>query len=126
MFDEDAEFVNVVGLWWHNRADIRKAHAYGLQRIFKHSTLRAATVRVKHLADDIAVVHARMVQTNQTAIGTNTAPASRQTILTFVVHRTSEGWRCAAAHNTDVVPNMETNAVGPDGKLSAVDYRQHE
>ena len=25
LFDEDAEFVNVAGLWWHDRASIRKA-----------------------------------------------------------------------------------------------------
>ena len=27
LFDEDAEFVNVTGLWWHDRASIRTAHA---------------------------------------------------------------------------------------------------
>lgn len=27
LFDQDAEFVNVTGLWWHDRASIRKAHA---------------------------------------------------------------------------------------------------
>ncbi len=29
IFDEDAEFVNMTGLWWHDRESIRKAHAYG-------------------------------------------------------------------------------------------------
>ena len=37
LFDSDAEFVNVTGLWWHTREEIRKAHAYGLTRIFKES-----------------------------------------------------------------------------------------
>ena len=36
LFDEDAEFVNVTGVCWHDRASIRKAHAYGLERIFNH------------------------------------------------------------------------------------------
>lgn len=26
IFDEDAEFVNVVGIWWHNREEIYKAY----------------------------------------------------------------------------------------------------
>ena len=30
LFAEDADFVNVVGLWWRNRRAIRKAHDYGL------------------------------------------------------------------------------------------------
>lgn len=28
LFAEDADFVNVVGLWWHDRERIREAHAY--------------------------------------------------------------------------------------------------
>jgi len=40
IFDEDAEFVNVVGIWWHNREQIRKAHDYGLRVIFNESTLK--------------------------------------------------------------------------------------
>ena len=39
LFEDDAEFVNVTGLWWHDRASIRKAHAYGLERIFNESKL---------------------------------------------------------------------------------------
>jgi hypothetical protein len=58
LFDEDAEFVNVTGLWWHTRDEIRSAHAYGLTRIFKDSSLQATDVRVKRLSDEIAVVHA--------------------------------------------------------------------
>ena len=26
LFEEDADFINVVGLWWNNRNDILKAH----------------------------------------------------------------------------------------------------
>ena len=39
LFDDDAEFVNVTGLWWHTRDEIQSAHAYGLTRIFKDSSL---------------------------------------------------------------------------------------
>ena len=69
LFDEDAEFVNVVGLWWHDRESIRRAHAYGLERIFDRSTLRLAAVKVKSLSKGIAVVHARMTLSDQTSVG---------------------------------------------------------
>jgi len=124
LFDEDAEFVNVTGLWWHDREAIRRAHAYGLERIFNQSTLRLGAVRVKHLSDDVAVVHARMTLTGQTATGDVRAPGSRTNVFSFVVHQTPDGWRCASAHNTDVVPNMETNVMDADGRLRAVDYRE--
>ena len=123
LFDEDAEFVNVVGLWWHDRAAIRQAHAYGLTRIFQHSTLHLGAVRVKRLGDDVAVVHARMRLEGQTPVGGVASPRARTNIFSFVVRRTAAGWRCAAAQNTDVVPGAETNVVGDDGRLRPADYR---
>jgi uncharacterized protein (TIGR02246 family) len=47
LFAEDAEFVNVTGLWWHDREAIRKAHAYGLDTIFSESTISLLEKRVK-------------------------------------------------------------------------------
>lgn len=87
LFDEDAEFVNVTGLWWHDREAIRRAHAYGLQRIFNESMLRLRAVRVKILSDTIAVVHARMSLSGQTAVGDEPAPGARTNIFSFVVHK---------------------------------------
>lgn len=123
VFVEDADFVNVVWLWWHDRAAIRKAHAYGLQRIFDRSTLRATRVTVRYLADGIAVVHARLTLSGQSAVAGVSEPGQRRNIFTFVVQRQAEGWRCVAAHNTDVVPGAETNVVGDDGALGPADYR---
>ena len=123
LFDEDAEFVNVTGLWWHSREAIRKAHAYGLTRIFDRSTLRLGTVRVKRLADDVAVVHARMTLEGQTPVDGVASPGTRTNVFSFVVHRTPEGWSCASAHNTNVVPGRETNVVDDEGRLRSVDYR---
>ena len=123
LFDEDAEFVNVVGLWWHDRAAIRKAHAYGLERIFNHSTLRLVTVKVKHLSDGIAVVHAQMSLSGQTPAGEVTKPEIRRNMFTFVVHLTPEGWSCAAAQNTDVIPGAETHIIDTGGQMRSISYR---
>lgn len=123
IFDEEAEFVNVAGLWWHDREAIRRAHAYGLERIFNRSTLTLGTTRVRRLGEDVAVVHARMRLEGQTPVGDVARPGARSNVFTFVVHRTPEGWSCAAAHNTDVVPHMETNVVDADGRLRPADYR---
>lgn len=123
LFDEDAEFVNVVGIWWHSREDIYKAHDYGLRVIFKKSTLKQGRTKVKYLSDDIAVVHARFRLTNQTPLK-NTQPDTRQTLFSFVVHRVDREstWSCASAHNTDIIPGKETRLM-KDGELEAVDYR---
>ena len=113
LFDSHAEFVNVTGLWWHDRASIRKAHAYGLERIFNAS----------QLSDDVAIVQAALTLSGQTAIAAIRQPGARKTIFSFVVHRVAGGWTCASAHNTDAVPNMETNVIGEDGAFRAANYR---
>jgi len=123
LFDEDAEFVNVTGLWWHTREEIRKAHAYGLTRIFKGSVLTATDVRVRSLSDEIALVHVRMVLSGQSPVDDVRVPRRRMNVMSFVVHRTVDGWRCASAHNTDVVPGSETNVIDDDGHLRSVTYR---
>jgi uncharacterized protein (TIGR02246 family) len=124
LFDEDADFVNVVGIWWDNREDIRKAHDYGLRVIFKDSNLNVTKTKVKSLSDDHAIVHARMRLKGQTSVE-QADPDIRFTIFTFVVHKTDAGWSCAAAQNTDIVPGKETNLV-EGGSLRAVDYREEK
>lgn len=124
LFDEDAEFVNVTGLWWHDRNAIQKAHAYGFERIFDGSTLRIVQVKVKSMSHDIAVVHAKVRLERQTAAAGVEQPTPRITILSFVVHRVADGWSCASAQNTDVAPHMETNIVDDAGNLRPVSYRK--
>lgn len=126
LFDPDADFVNVTGIWWHDRDAIRKAHAYGLERIFNESTLSIDEARVRRLSDDIAVVHARMTLSGQTPLGAIKAPGTRTTVFSFVVRSHGGRWYCAVAQNTDVVPHMETNIVGDDGRFRSANYRTGE
>ena len=123
LFEDDAEFVNVVGLWWHSREAIRRAHDYGLRVIFPDSTLEIVRTRAKPLGADVSVVHAAVRLTGQSAGGGVRQPGERQTVFTFVMHRRPDGWRCAAAHNTDRVPGAETHVRDGSGALRAADYR---
>ncbi len=122
LFAEDAEFVNVVGLWWHNQEDIRKAHSYGFDKIFGDSNLRLMETSVKNLTDDIAVVHARMRLKNQTPSKNDEPTSIRQNMFSFVVKRLTDKWICESAHNTDIIPGTDTNLVDKDGKFRSVKY----
>lgn len=122
LFTEEAEFVNVVGLWWHTRAGIRKAHAYGFEKIFPDSDLSLRKTTVKYLANDIAVVHARMRLKNQSPADKESTPSLRQNIFSFVVQKEDGHWLCVSAHNTDIVPGAETNLHAADGGFRAVSY----
>jgi uncharacterized protein (TIGR02246 family) len=122
LFAEDAEFVNVVGLWWHTRSDIERAHDYGLRTFFKASTISARRVDIKKLGEDVAVIHVRWKLAGQVGKGGDTLE-DRFTIMTFVAQQLEDGWIVAAAHNTDIIPGKETLAA-KDGQLDAVDYRE--
>lgn len=123
LFEEDADFINVVGLWWNKRKDIFKAHDYGLKVIFNNSDLSAIRIKTKMLADDIAVVHAKIKLTGQTDHNGIEAGV-RRTILTFVVRKKENGlWTAVSAQNTDVIGGVETFIRKDDGSMNPVDYR---
>lgn len=121
LFSEDAEFVNVTGLWWTGRAAIARPHDYALKSFFANTALRPGRIATRMLGTDHAVVRCRFHMTGQrTPDGTEAGP--RQTILIFVLERTSGGWQAVSAQNTEVVPGQET-FVAQDG-IAPVDYRQ--
>lgn len=120
LFAEDADFVNVTGLWWRKRSDIARAHDYALKSFFAETTLRPGAVRTRSLGKDHAVVHCRFHLTGQIAPDGTTA-GDRTTILVFVLQQNDDGWHAVAAQNTDVVPGKETHL--NTGTLDAVDYR---
>lgn len=120
LFAEDADFVNVVGIWWEDRAAIGRAHDYALRSFFARSRLSVGRVKTRRIGQEAAVVQARMRLTGQ--IAPDGGPAGdRQVILTFVLRRSPEGWQAVAAQNTDIVPGAETRAAAP-GPAPA-DYR---
>ena len=121
LFAEDADFVDVVGLWWHNRAGIERAYAYGLGTLFRDSTMTAGRVAVKYAGEGVAIVHVRWPLSGQLdQIG---APLDdRKTLRVFVAENRNGEWVVVAAQNTDVGPGSETmQARG--GTLHAADYR---
>lgn len=90
LFAEDADFVNVVGLWWHDRERIRIAHEYGLRVIFPGSRITMRTPRVRRLGDASAVVQCRWRITGQVTPN-GAAAGPREGIFTFVLEHRADG-----------------------------------
>jgi uncharacterized protein (TIGR02246 family) len=57
LFADNADFVNVVGMWWKNREEIQQAHAYSHSTFFKNSRLSGQIAGLKFLRPDLATVH---------------------------------------------------------------------
>lgn len=114
LFVEDADFINVVGMWFRGHGQIRFNHAYGFTHMFGASTMRFTKTRVRELGPDHAVVVATWSLIGQ--VDPDGAESGARTgVLTFVVARTEAGWRSVSAHNTDRVPDAQTHVASPDG-----------
>ncbi len=120
LFAEDADFVNVVGIWWEDRPAIAKAHGYALRSFFAETKLVPGRIKTRMLGTDAALVHCRFRLTGQKTPDGGGADA-RSTILLFVVSRVETGWQVIAAQNTDIVPGAETQL--NTGLLRPADYR---
>ena len=97
LFDEDAEFVNVTGLWWHDRQAILKAHAYGFEHIFGaatlHLTWRSCTQRfvlmVKPLCLNVGSLRLETPSSHLSSIGSQIdgAACPRRTLISYPTWR---------------------------------------
>jgi uncharacterized protein (TIGR02246 family) len=105
LFADDAEFVNVVGLWWKGREEIKRAHEVIHSTIFKNSHLVVTKVAVRFLRPDIAIARSAWELTGHTGPGGELLP-KRTGLLLFVLVRTGDGWRITDAQNTDIVEGV--------------------
>jgi len=123
LFAEDADFVNVVGLWWNTRDQIREAHTYGFRRMFPDSVMTLSKVTSRRLGNDVAVVHAAWTMRGQVT-PEGKPSGERAGVLSFVLARQNDQtWSAVSAQNTDKSPGMQTH-VAEDGSLTATNYSQ--
>ena len=102
LFAEDADFVNVVGLWWRNRRAIRKAHDYGFRRIFQRAKVEITELSLRELTPDVHIVHTVSTLDGQTGTDGRTT-ARRVAVITLVTRRAASGFEIVSCQNTDRV-----------------------
>lgn len=103
LFAEDADFVNVIGMWWRGRAEIQKEHEALHATRMKNSHLTSAETVVRFLRSDVAVVHVRWELTEDTGLEGKPLPP-RKGILIHVVAKMGNEWLITSSQNTDIVP----------------------
>lgn len=112
---EDADFVNVVGIWWRDRRAIEDAYAFAHRTFFRNSRLQIDDVAVKHLRRDLVTVHSTWTLSGQEEPD-GSVGQPRRGILLFVASQEPDGWRLRTAQNTAIVPEALTI---PAGKSSS-------
>jgi uncharacterized protein (TIGR02246 family) len=102
LFATDADFVNVRGIRWVGREQIRNAHAAVHATIFKASTLKIEDTSVRFLTPDVATARSVCTLSGQSTPDGQVVP-TRTTILTNVLVRTDGQWLIVLTQNTDVI-----------------------
>lgn len=102
LFAEDAEFVNVVGLWWKGRTAIKSAHEFTHQTMFKHSQLGIQEVAIRFPVPGLAIARCRWtLEGHVSPVGE--ALTTRHGILVNTLQKVRGAWRIIDSQNTDII-----------------------
>lgn len=103
LFAEDAEWVNIVGMWWRGKAAVVKAHTVFHEIMFRDTPLHFTDVAVRSVAPGIAVVIGTVQVGSFATPDGRTMPASGNR-LTLVVAQRQGQWQIVSGHNTVIDP----------------------
>jgi uncharacterized protein (TIGR02246 family) len=105
LFAPDAEFVNVVGIWWKGKESIRRAHEFTHSSMFKHSRLSILATEIRFPAEQIAIARSRWSMTGHASPEGALLP-ERSGILMNVLAKSSNSWKIIDSQNTDIVEGV--------------------
>jgi uncharacterized protein (TIGR02246 family) len=103
LFAEDADFVNVAGMWWKGRSEIQAKHEETHATRFKTTSLAVTSTAVRLPRPDIAVIHTSWELTGELDREGQPAPP-RRGVMQMVAAKQADGWRIIAAQNTNAMP----------------------
>jgi uncharacterized protein (TIGR02246 family) len=102
-FTTDADFVNVIGMWWVGREHIQERHAEVHRTIFRASTLRILETSVQFVSPAVALAHVNWEMSGHERLpGWELAPV-RRGLMTQLLVPQGDRWLVRASHNTDIV-----------------------
>jgi uncharacterized protein (TIGR02246 family) len=107
LFEEGADFVNVVGMHWNGRAEIEAVHIRLHETIFRNTSLSDVKSTIRLLTPEIALVHVAWEMHGAEGLENWQVPEVRHGHMSLVLianPKAEHGWLITALHNTEVVP----------------------
>jgi uncharacterized protein (TIGR02246 family)/steroid delta-isomerase-like uncharacterized protein len=100
-FTPDAEWVNVVGMWWRGLAEIKRAHGVYHDTFFANTPLHLEQLRVRLVGDATAIAIVEWKKGPFLPPDGRLRPPSRD-IMSFVFVERDGRWLIAGGHNTTI------------------------
>ena len=103
LFDDDAQWVNIVGMYWPGRAAVVAGHEAFHRTFFQTTTIDIAHAEIRELAPSVAIAVTLL------KVGAFTPPdgiprPESDNRLSLVLTKRSGRWRIAHGHNTVIDP----------------------
>ena len=110
---DDVEWVNIVGMWWKGRAEVKVAHQGNFGAFFKGVPFKQKSLKTRFLTKDVAVATlissvGEFFPPDGIDHGNNKMPASDD-ILTLVFVKQNGKWLIASGQNTVVDARAANN-----------------
>lgn len=110
---DDVEWVNIVGMWWKGRAEVKAAHQGNFGAFFKGVPFKQKSLKTRFLTKDVAVATlissvGEFFPPDGIDHGNNKMPASDD-ILTLVFVKQNGKWLIASGQNTVVDARAANN-----------------
>jgi uncharacterized protein (TIGR02246 family) len=102
LFTDDAEFVNVAGMWWRGRAEIKRGSAFVLANIFQNTRLQTDSVSVRFPTRDAAAAVVTQHTVGAFVLPDGTRVASTNNRLTYFLVKKKGRWMIAGGQNTEI------------------------
>jgi uncharacterized protein (TIGR02246 family) len=103
LYAKDADFVNVIGMWWRGRDEILREHVTLHNGRMKQTTLATETPVIRLLAPNVAVAHAKWELRGDAGAPGWKVGEVRRGILSHVLVKQADGWKIVSTQNTDIV-----------------------
>ena len=110
---DDVEWVNIVGMWWKGRAEVKAAHKGNFGAFFKGVPFTQKSLKTRFLTKDVAVATlissvGEFFPPDGIDHGNNRMPAG-DAILTLVFVKKNGKWLIASGQNTVVDARAANN-----------------
>ena len=106
LYTDDAEFVNVAGMWWRGRNEIRRGTAFVLANIFQNTTIQTDSVSVRFPTPDTAIAVIAQHTVGSFVLPDGTRISSTNNRLTYLLVKAGGRWLIAGGQNTEIRPGV--------------------
>ena len=100
-FTPDAEWVNVVGMWWRGLADVKRAHRAYHDTFFANTPFTIDEIQMRFVTQDTAIAVVKWSKGSFLQPNGHPTPAGRD-MMSVVLVKQAGRWLITSGHNTSV------------------------